>query len=147
MHNKSRITVLVAMMALLVVASAGIAYAVQANLGRGDDTFREDNTPRCKNDTINGGRDSDRLRFDTSTPRNCPNGDVDVGNGGRGNGDVVNVADLDERDTARGGSGRGDRCIIGVDQNATADTADDTRDQAGRGCELVVERTYNEPVA
>ena len=142
--HKSRITVLVAMMALLLVASAGIAYAAEGNLGRGDDTFTEDNDPQCENDTINGGRGTDRLRFNTSNPTNCPAGDVDVGNGGPGGGDVVNVADLDEQDTASGGGGGGDRCIIGEDQNNTADPADDTRDTVGKGCETVRVRSYDE---
>jgi hypothetical protein len=144
--HKTRMTVLVAMMALLLVASAGFAYAVEANLGPGNDTFTEDNDPQCENDTINGGRGTDRLRFDTSRASNCPTfRDVDVGNGGRGGGDVVNVADRDEQDTASGGRGAGDRCIIGVDQNGTADTSDDTRDVARPGCEIVEERPYDQP--
>jgi hypothetical protein len=144
---KTRITVLVAMMALLLVASAGIAYAVEANLGPGNDTFTEDNDPQCENDRINGGRGTDRLRFNTSNATNCPTGDVDVGTGGRGGGDVVNVADRDEQDTASGGRGAGDRCIIGVDQNGTADPTDDTRDAVARGCEIVEERAYDRPMA
>jgi hypothetical protein len=145
-----KLTILVALVALGLVAVVGVAYAVDRNLGPGNDLFieREDGD-ECFNDSINGGTGSDTLRF-----QRCPNNeegeyeetpdedepvetDRDFGTGGRGADDKVNVADRDELDTAAGGRGRSDLCILGEDEKDTASEADDVRDDRGRGCEQV----------
>ena len=140
-----KLTTLMGVVALLVVALAGIAYAADLNLGKGKDIFQENNDPQCVNDSVTGGSGRDELYFNTSNETNCPNGDVDFGNGGRDADDLVNVADSDTLDTAKGGGGRGDRCIIGVDQNHTADTSDDTSDAVDGECERVTRVYYNQP--
>jgi len=134
---------LVALVALGVVAVAGIAYAITSDLGPGNNRFREKNAQGCQNDDVSGGTGKDRLYFNTSNETNCPNGDVDFGHGQEGDEDLVDVSDPDTMDTAGGGPGTGDTCIITVDQHGTADVADDSRDVAGAECEVVTEVIYN----
>jgi hypothetical protein len=140
-----RLTILVALVGLVVVAVAGIAFADTLVLGPENDVFVEDNTEGCESDdiTADGGKDS--LYFNTSNETNCPNGDFDRGAAQEGPRDLVNVADTDTFDTAGGGPGGGDRCIITLDQNGTADPSDDQRDNFGLECEIVREVIYNPP--
>jgi hypothetical protein len=69
-------------------------------------------------------------------PQDEGQSDDDYGNGGRGADDMVNTSDHDEIDTAGGGRGRGDLCIISVDTNPNA------RDTVGNGCNQVREVHY-----
>jgi hypothetical protein len=146
-----KITTLMALMTLFLVAGAGIAYAVNLQLGDGKDRFEENNDPQCEDDSVMGGGGKDALYFNTSNESNCPNGDVDVGRGQQGNNDLLDVSDTDTLDDVNGGMGRGDKCIITVDQNGTLDTSDDTQDTAQvggvetAGCEEVIEVIYNQP--
>ena len=133
-----RLMILLALLVVGVVAVAGIAYAVDLTLGDGRDTFKEKNAQGCVDDEVFGGSGRDVLRFNSSNERNCPDGDIDFGHGQEGRKDLVDVSDTDTMDTAGGGPGEGDKCII------TVNLATGTRDEAALGCEEVTaEIIYN----
>ena len=96
-----KVTTMVALVALLTVLAASVAYAATIVGNANNNYLRE----TCKGDTMYGRAGDDVLDAD-----NC-GGETDVLYGGRGN-DWLLVADHDARDILVGDKGF-DTCVVG----------------------------------
>jgi hypothetical protein len=121
-----KIVMTVALVVMVVPLVAGVAFATDQIIqcrhtpcyGSGNDDLVYERVGNSKNDRIilKGGRDR--------VLANAYTNDADVIRGGSGF-DRINVADGDRRDSAGGGDGGRDYCIV------------DVRIEAGPGCERV----------
>jgi hypothetical protein len=113
-----RVTMLLAAMAVMVGLFAGVAYAATIT-GTSQGDFLLDSN---RDDTISGRGSGDEIRADAFGPEGqllvTNRGDADEANGNSGS-DFINTDDGDGQDTANGGSGNNDICIIDANDTAT----------------------------
>jgi hypothetical protein len=123
-----RVTMMLAAMALMVLLSAGVALAATIEGTGAVDVILDTN----RNDTISGRGAGDGIFANAFGPEGLftvdsigTDPDRDEANGNAGN-DFINTDDGDGLDTANGGRGSDDECVIDAD--------DDTK-----GCETIEE--------
>jgi len=123
-----RVTMTLAAMALMVLLSAGVALAATIEGTSAVDVILDTN----RNDTIFGRGAGDAIFANAFGPEGLfvvdslgTDPDRDEANGNAGN-DYINTDDGDGLDTANGGRGNADECVIDAD--------DDTN-----GCETIEE--------
>lgn len=130
-------------LAVMVVVSAGLALAANITGTKQPDTLT--GTPdadkiagSAKVDTINGEAGNDQLYGDSGNDivNGGPGADnvqsgtgIDTANGQDGDSDFVSVVDNDTKDTASGGAGNNDTCVV--------DLIDGQRDEFTASCEKV----------
>jgi Ca2+-binding RTX toxin-like protein len=132
--------------ALVLVVAAGVAFAAVLTGDQNDNTIFgtsaiDDITGAAGSDTLVGRTGGDVMYGDSGDDGVRGNMDSDYVDGGRGsdtvnggdgNGDVVNVVDGTSLDTAIGGPGTSDICIIDALPGPQRDTVDES-------CEIVLE--------
>jgi hypothetical protein len=123
---RKQIAMMVAVVVMLVPLVAAAAFAADQIIqcrstpcyGSGNSDLVYERVGNRKNDRIILKGGNDRVQA------NAYNRDIDVVRGGKGF-DKIDVEDNDRRDTAGGGDGGRDWCIV------------DSRSEAGPGCERV----------
>ena len=124
-------------LAVMVVVSAGLALAAAITGTNGPDTLNgtqdaDKIAGSAKGDTINGKAGNDQLFGDSGNDNvnGGPGADnvqggtgTDTANGQDGDSDFVTVVDNDTNDTAIGGAGTNDTCVVDLINGQTDDTA------------------------
>jgi Ca2+-binding RTX toxin-like protein len=130
-------------LAVMVVVSAGLALAAAISGTNGSNILNgtqnaDQIAGSASGDTINGRAGTDRLFGDSGNDTlNGGTGDdnvqggtgIDTANGQDGNNDFVSVVDNDTNDTAIGGAGNNDTCVV--------DLVNGVRDDFTASCEKV----------
>ena len=117
-----RVTMMLAAMALMVLLSAGVAIAATLEGTSAVDVILDTN----RNDTIFGRGAGDAIFANAFGPEGLftvdslgTDPDTDQANGNAGN-DFINTDDGDGRDTANGGRGNDDECVIDANDDTNS---------------------------